>query len=90
MNLKTRIIDKISTGPEPCAGKPAGVMRFLGRACQSLLYKYSHHGRFQAAKVRSLNVELGRNEHVPPSRPIGVAPGHHRFHTGGFQSVATW
>lgn len=52
-----------------------GVVRLLWRVCQSLLYKYSHHGRFQAAKVRSLNVALGRNEHMPLFQSKGGAQG---------------
>jgi len=74
---------------QPCAEKPAGVVRLLWRVCQSL-HKYSHHSRFQAAKVRSLNVELGRNEprlfFQAYSRGSRVPLIPH----WGFQSVATW
>lgn len=34
--------------------------------------KYSHHGQFQASKVKSLNMELGREMHQAPAHHLRV------------------
>ena len=47
------------------------------------------HAKFQAAKVRSLNVELGRMSTGGPYKPAEEAPGHRWLYTGRFQSVST-